>query len=119
MHAHPAVVDSIPTSAGFEDHVSMGSISALKLTKIVDNVTRITAIELLAGAQAMDYLAPLTGGSGSRVAFETVREQVPFLERDAELTDDLRKLRTIIEDGALVSRVERVTGDLLVAEEES
>jgi len=119
VHAHPAVVDSIPTSASFEDHVSMGSISALKLVKIVDNVTRITAIELLAGAQAMDYFAPLAGGRGSQAAFEAVREQVSFLERDAELTDDLRKLRSIVEDGSLVRRVESVTGDLLSAGKES
>ena len=105
--------DSIPTSAGFEDHVSMGSLSAIKLAKIVDNVTRIVAVELLAGAQAMDFFKPLRGGRGSQAAFDFVRRHVPFIESDSALSEYLVKLEEVIGDGSLVRETEGVVGDLL------
>ena len=64
--AHPASVDSIPTSAGQEDHVSMGNAAGLKALRVLDNVERALAIELLAGAQAIEFLAPLQPGRGRR-----------------------------------------------------
>ena len=62
MLAHPASVDSIPTSAGQEDHVSMGNAAGLKALRVLDNAERTLAIELLAGAQAIEFLAPLHPG---------------------------------------------------------
>jgi histidine ammonia-lyase len=113
IHAHPAAVDSIPTSAGFEDHVSMGSISALKLSRIVDNVARIVAVELLNGAQAMEFFKPMRGGAGSQAAFDCVRRHVPFVERDSVVSGYLATLESMVRSGELVSEVERAVGTLL------
>ncbi len=113
IHAHPAAVDSIPTSAGFEDHVSMGSISALKLAKVVDNVARIVAVELLNGAQAMEFFKPLRGGAGSQAAFDFVRRHVPFLERDSVVSGYLMTLESAVHSGDLVREVEEAVGNLL------
>ena len=110
IYAHPASVDSIPTSAGFEDHVSMGSISAFKLGRISENVRKILAVELLCSAQALDYHRPLRGGRGSEVAHAFVRRSVPFIERDEVLSDHLRNLESVVVDGSLVREVESVLG---------
>jgi histidine ammonia-lyase len=87
--AHPASVDSIPTSLGQEDHVSMGSIGAVQLLDILENVERVLAIELLTAAQALDYRRPLRPGRGVDVAHETVRETIPHREADYLLEDDI------------------------------
>ena len=113
VHAHPASVDTIPTSLGFEDHVSMGSISALKLSRILDNVARVIAVELLCGAQALDFHRPTTPGRGAGAAYAVVREIVPFLESDTVLGGYLEALESHVHDGSIVASVERETGDLL------
>src|SRR5205807_10460433 len=74
---HPASVDSIPTSAGQEDHVSMGNAAGLKAWQVLANCERAVAIELLAGAQAVEFLAPLEPGAGVRAARAAVRELSP------------------------------------------
>ncbi|MDH3216598.1 MAG: aromatic amino acid lyase, partial [Candidatus Krumholzibacteria bacterium] len=114
IYAHPASVDSIPTSAGFEDHVSMGSIAAFKLAKIVDNVGRITAVELLVAAQAMEFFKPLTGGRGSHVAWEFVRGHVPFVSEDTAVSEYLSTLESIAQEGTLVNEVEKALGGSLL-----
>ena len=86
---HPASVDSIPTSLGQEDHVSMGSIGAVQLLDILDNVERVLAIELLTAAQALDYRLPLRPGRGVEIAHETVRRTIPHREEDYLLEDDI------------------------------
>jgi len=94
--AHPASVDSLPTSANKEDHVSMGMTSALKLATIVANVQSVLAIEALCAAQGLDFLKPLTPGRGAAAAFELVRAAVPFLERDTVLADLIARLEPVV-----------------------
>jgi histidine ammonia-lyase len=113
VHAHPASVDTIPTSLGFEDHVSMGSVSALKLSRVLDNVTRVVAVELLCGAQAVDFHRPLAPGRGTRAAHAAVREAVPFVERDASLTPYLAALEARAASGEILAAVEAAVGPLL------
>jgi len=103
---HPASVDSIPTSANQEDHNSMGSIAALKLRKVVENVEAVIAIELLSAAQGIDFLAPLKPGSGSGTAHQLIREVVPHLEEDRNISIDIDKVKRLIKGGRFVSAVE-------------
>ena len=113
VHAHPASVDSIPTSLGFEDHVSMGSIGALKLARVLDNVTRVVAVELLCGAQALDFHRPLSPGRGAAAAHAAVRERVPFVAEDTSLTAYIADLEARTASGAVLAAVESATGELL------
>lgn len=94
--AHPASVDSLPTSANKEDHVSMGMTSALKLKTILENVEIIIATELLAAAQALDFLLPLKPGKGVWTAYQHIRQSVPFIKTDVVMADLLNKLRVIL-----------------------
>ncbi len=105
--AHPASVDSIPTSGNMEDHNSMGSIAALKLRPVVTNVETVLAIELLCAAQGIDFLAPLHPGHGTARAHELIRNAVPTLDRDRNTSLDIASIATLIQGGALASEVER------------
>ncbi len=109
---HPASVDSIPSSAGKEDHVSMGSISARKLTQVVDNVRRCLAIEILTAAQGLEQRLPLTGGGGVEAARAFVRESVAPLTEDRPLYQDIERVAEIVFDGALLRRVTATVGEL-------
>jgi histidine ammonia-lyase len=102
---HPASVDSIPTSLGQEDHVSMGSISALKLLEVFENVRRILAIELFTAAQALDYRKPLRPGRGVEIAHQHIRSAVPHREEDAILHGDLSRCLELLRDGELFRTV--------------
>ena len=110
--AHPASVDSIPTSAGQEDHVSMGNASGLKAWQVLANAERVLAIELLAGAQAVEFLAPLQPGAGVRAAREFVRSLSPRLRDDRPLSSDIEVVAAAIGDGSLVEAVETEVGEL-------
>jgi histidine ammonia-lyase len=110
--AHPASVDSIPTSAGQEDHVSMGNASALKAWRVLANVERALAIELLAGAQGVEFLAPLEPGAGSAAARAHVRSLSPRLGDDRSLAGDIEAIAGSIRDGTLVAAVEADVGAL-------
>jgi len=103
--AHPASVDSIPTSANQEDHNSMGSIAALKLLKVVENVHRVLSIELLCAAQGIDFLKPLKPGKGSGKAYELIRERVPFLDEDRMLAPDIEEVAQLSLDVTFVPKV--------------
>jgi histidine ammonia-lyase len=109
---HPASVDSIPTSAGQEDHVSMGNASGLKAWQVVANSERAVAIELLAGAQAVEFHAPLEPGVGGRAARAAVRELSPRLRDDRSLAGDIEAVAAAIRDGSLVAAVEAEAGEL-------
>jgi histidine ammonia-lyase len=109
---HPASVDSIPTSAGQEDHVSMGNASALKAWQVLANSERALAIELLAGAQGVEFLAPLEPGRGVKATHEFIRSLSPRLGDDRSLSDDIEALATAIADGSLVAAVEAEVGEL-------
>ena len=109
---HPASVDSIPTSAGQEDHVSMGNAAGLKAWQVLANAERVVAIELLAGAQAVEFHAPLKPGEGPRAARELVRSVSPRLDDDRPLADDIEALAASIRDGSALSAIEAEVGEL-------
>jgi histidine ammonia-lyase len=110
--SHPASVDSIPTSAGQEDHVSMGNAAGLKAWQVLANSERAVAIEVLAGAQAVEFLAPLTPGSGSEAARRFVRTLSPRLAEDRPLSREIEAVATAIRDGSLAAAVEAEVGEL-------
>jgi histidine ammonia-lyase len=111
--SHPACVDSIPTSANKEDHVSMAPISARKCREIVRNAECVTAIELLCGAQAMDLFTNMKPGEGTLVAYKTIRDSVPHLDRDRVLSKDIETMVELLRSGKILAEVERVVGTLL------
>jgi histidine ammonia-lyase len=102
---HPASVDSIPSSAGKEDHVSMGSISATKAARVVEHLRQVLAIEIMVAAQGLDLRLPLTAGAGVRVAHAAVRERVPTLDGDRELHHDMAAVAALVRDRALIERI--------------
>ena len=103
--AHPASVDSIPTSANQEDHNSMGSIAALKLQQVVDNVETVIAIEMLAAAQGIDFLAPLKPGNISGAAHKAVRSVVEHLDEDRNTSIDIASVKRLVADPAFIDRL--------------
>ncbi len=114
--AHPASVDTIPTSANVEDHVSMGATAGLKLRQINDNVERILAIELLAAAQGIDFRRQKLGadaklGQGTRHVYALIRQRVPFIEEDCVLYPHIEQVRQLVANGAIVSEVNRHVAD--------
>ncbi len=110
--AHPASVDSIPTSANQEDHNSMGSIAARKGYSILQNVEHVLAIEFVAACQAIDFHAPKRCGEGTGAAYETVRKVVPRIDEDRYLHRDLVIAGELVRSGAILEAVESVTGAL-------
>jgi histidine ammonia-lyase len=109
---HPASVDSIPTSAGQEDHVSMGNAAGLKAWQVVANSERAVAIELLAATQAVEFLAPLEPGRGGRATHDHVRSLSPRLRDDRPLGPDIEAVADAIRDGSLLSAIEAEIGEL-------
>ena len=105
--AHPASVDSIPSSAGREDHVSMGVHAADKLARIVDNVRNVLAIELLCAAQGVDLRAPHRPGPALDDAHRTLRARVPKLETDRVVSSDLESVRALLDDGSILAAARR------------
>ncbi|MDB4902871.1 MAG: histidine ammonia-lyase [Mucilaginibacter sp.] len=99
----PASADSVPTSLGQEDHVSMGSISGRKLHQVIDNLEYIQAIELLYAAQAIDFRRPLRSTPVIEACHELVREQVTFIKEDRVFADDINRLHQIITNGTLLA----------------
>lgn len=97
--AHPASVDSVPTSGGKEDHVSMGMTAALKLRQIVQNVEQVISIEILCAAEGLDYRKPLRPGRRLEQVQAAVREIVPRLLHDRPLSNDIQRLTDAIRDG--------------------
>jgi histidine ammonia-lyase len=109
---HPASVDSIPTSADKEDHVSMGTIAARKARDIVNNVEQILAMELLCATQGLEFLLPLKPGIGIEEAYEVVRKKVPAIKEDRKFSEDIKKIDLLIKSGELLNGVEKVAGKL-------
>ena len=102
--AHPACVDTIPSSAGREDHVSMGMTAAIKARTAVENAGSGLAIELLVAAQALDLRGPLKAGVGAAAAQEVIRRKVPHMEEDRELHRDIAAVREILGEIESVAR---------------
>jgi len=111
--AHPASVDSIPTEAGQEDHVSMSPIAARKARSVVRNARTVLAIEMLSACQALDLLLPLRPGRGPSAAHEAVRRVVPSMEGDRVLSTDIAAVEALAADGTLIRAAEAVCGRLL------
>lgn len=109
---HPACVDSIPTCLGQEDHVSMGSIGAVKLLEVLENVERILAIEALTASQALDYRDPLMPGQGVDAAHRCLRSVVPHKEADAFFGDDIAATLDVLQDGRMLQAVAEAVGEL-------
>jgi histidine ammonia-lyase len=110
--AHPASVDSIPTSANKEDHVSMGAFAARKCRDILDNAEEVISIELLCGAQAIDLFTNLKAGKGTMAAYEVIRSRVDYRKEDRLLSDDIAKVKGLLKDGSIVRAVEANVGTL-------
>ncbi|HEY9625311.1 MAG TPA: histidine ammonia-lyase [Crinalium sp.] len=110
--AHPASVDSIPTSANQEDHVSMGTTSARQAAMILENAKWVIAIEVLCAAQALEFHQPLTPGPGVNTALQAVRTVVPPLEGDRLIRHDLEAVHRLVMSGTFRSAVEAVVGSL-------
>jgi histidine ammonia-lyase len=104
--AFPASVDSIPTSAGQEDHVSMATHGALKARRIAHNAAGVIGIELMAGAQGLDLLAPLTSAPPLCAALAAIRAAIPFHAADRYLADDVAWAKQAVLDGALSGAVQ-------------
>ena len=115
--SHPASVDSIPSSANQEDHVSMGTIAARKAGEIMRNVRRVLAMELMCGCQAVDLLGnmgygPSDLGAGTKAAYEVIREVCDKLVEDRPLYDDINRCEKVIENETLIERVEAAIGEM-------
>jgi histidine ammonia-lyase len=109
---HPASVDSIPSSAGKEDHVSMGSVSAKKLEQVVTNTRNALAIEIMTAAAGVDQRAPVKPSTGIQAALATVREKVAPMTEDRPLYRDIAQVAALIGSGALARAVEAKVGKL-------
>lgn len=110
--AHPASVDSIPTSLGQEDHVSMGSISATKLHKVAQNVETVLAIELLCAAQALDFLRPMKSGKGVEAMHKEIRNVVTHAEKDRLFHNDIEAVLGLVQRESIVRAVSQAVGKL-------
>jgi histidine ammonia-lyase len=106
--AHPACADSIPTSAGFEDFVSMGVTAAHKCLRILENVDYVFAIELLCGAQAVEFRGTGKMGRGTRKIYDVVRKMVPRIVEDMVLSDYIEKIKAVVEKGEFSHILDRL-----------
>jgi len=105
--AHPASVDSIPTSANQEDHNSMGSIAAQKCFKIMQNLENVLSIEMTTACQALDFLKPLKCGKGTDAAYKEIRKVTDWIEEDKFLYNEIQKVLTLIKDDTILNAVRR------------
>ncbi|MCP3914589.1 MAG: histidine ammonia-lyase [bacterium] len=112
IHAHPASVDTIPASAGQEDHVSMGITAVRKARTILDNTEQVVGIELVCAGQAREFNKKLRAGRGAEAAYAALRERVRPLKNDRYLEPDLAAARELVASGDLVRAVERCAGAL-------
>lgn len=110
--SHPASVDSIPTSADKEDHVSMGTIAARKFGKIVDNAENVVAMELLSATQALDLIKPLQPAGAVKSAYDLIRTKVPYAEKDRNFSIDIKAIRGLISDNSLMESLNKTIGTL-------
>jgi histidine ammonia-lyase len=110
---HPASVDSIPSSAGKEDHVSMGSVSALKLRQVITNVRHALAIEIMTAAAGLDQRKPLTPSKGVGAALAKVRTRIAAMTADRPLYKDIEEAAQLVGDRSLVAAAEEAVGALL------
>lgn len=107
--AHPASVDSIPSSANQEDHVSMGTIAARKSLEILNNARRVLATEIMAACQAIDFRKGFKLGVGTQKAYDLVRDNLTFISEDRLMYNDLEKCTELLKDRSFVNKIEEIT----------
>jgi len=112
--SHPSTVDSISVSADQEDHVAMSPVAVRKCGEILQNVGAVLAIEMYCAAQAFDFRKPRKPGRGGRIAYELIREHVPFLERDRVLYPDINRIADLVRSNAIVEAVEAEIGEIVL-----
>ncbi len=110
--SHPAATGSIPAAADQEDFVSMGMTTAIKTRQIIENSWFITAIELMASAQAFDFLQPRKPSPAGQAVYEVVRQHVKTLDEDRPIHDDINRLAQVAKEGAILKAAEEVVGKL-------
>jgi histidine ammonia-lyase len=110
--SHPASVDSIPTSADKEDHVSMGATAARKSRQILNNLRHVLAMELLCASQAIDLLRPLRSSKPLETVQELIRSVVPPIGEDRIFHHDILAINTLLSEGKILAAAEGVLGDL-------
>ncbi|KYG61784.1 histidine ammonia-lyase [Bdellovibrio bacteriovorus] len=110
--AHPASVDSIPTSAEKEDHVSMGTIAARKFAQILRNAEHVVAMELLSACQAIDMLAPLQPNAAVKAVFDHIRKTVPYAKEDRIFYKDIEAIKAMMLSNELVTVAEKAVGPM-------
>jgi len=111
--AHPASVDSIPSSANQEDHVSMGTIAARKAMEILDNARKVVSMEILAACQGIDLRGNRGLGKGTQIAYNVIREKIPTLKEDKIMYKDLNTCEDIVKSNIIVNKIEEEMGKLL------
>ncbi len=109
--AHPASVDSIPVSAGQEDHVSMGTTAARRTRQVLVHSEKVLGIELLCGAQALEFRKKKTG-KGTSKAYKTIRKYIPSLKKDRALYKNINRISGLVHNGRIVKEVEKEVGKL-------
>ena len=110
--SHPAATGSIPAAADQEDFVSMGMTTAIKTRQILENANAVVAIELMAGAQAVDFRKPIKPGKATQITYDIVRKYVKKLEEDRPLYDDINNLTAVVKSGEFLDEVEKAIGAL-------
>ena len=110
--SHPACVDSIPTCANQEDHVSFGTIASRNAAQIINHVQHVLAIELMCGAQAADFKDPEKLAPGTKAAYDLVRSEVSFMDTDRTIYLDTNKVVALIQSGKILEAVENAVGKL-------
>jgi histidine ammonia-lyase len=108
--AHPASVDSLPTSANQEDHVSMATFAARRLQPMINNTAHILGIELLAAAQGIDFLRPLKSSVSLEQLHGLLRERIPKLKQDRYLAPDIAYATQLVQDGSLARILRTLPG---------
>ncbi len=111
--SHPASVDSIPSSANQEDHVSMGTIAARKASEILDNATKVLAMEILCATQAIDLRENTKLGDGTKAVYDIVRKNINYYDKDRIMYYDINKAEKLILDNSILSACEKAVGELL------
>ena len=110
--SNPAATGSIPAAADQEDFVSMGMTTAIKTRQILENANAVVAIELMAGAQAVDFRKPVKPGKGVQIAYDIVRKYVDHLKEDRPIYQDINKLTKVVKSGEFIDKVEKAIGPL-------
>lgn len=108
----PASADSVPTSLGQEDHVSMGSISARKLNQVIDNVEKILAVELVSAAQAFDFRKPMKSGPILDACHKLIRQHIDHADEDRVFANDIKKAKKLIESHSLTTVAEQIANQV-------